>query len=42
MSLPNLITYDMGGTSTDVGLVQGGIPEVSSERSIRTTSFQPR
>ncbi len=27
----NLITYDMGGTSTDVGVVCGGQPEVSSE-----------
>ena len=31
---PNVITYDMGGTSSDVGLVQGGIPEVSSEREL--------
>ena len=28
---PNLVTYDMGGTSTDVALIQGGQPEVSSE-----------
>jgi N-methylhydantoinase A len=28
---PNVITCDMGGTSCDVGLIQGGIPEVSSE-----------
>jgi N-methylhydantoinase A len=27
----NVITYDMGGTSTDVGLIRGGVPEVSSE-----------
>ncbi len=27
----NVITYDMGGTSCDVGLVRGGVPEVSSE-----------
>ncbi|MBM3571084.1 MAG: hydantoinase/oxoprolinase family protein, partial [Alphaproteobacteria bacterium] len=27
----NLITYDMGGTSTDVGLVLNGLPAVSSE-----------
>ncbi|WP_421708988.1 hydantoinase/oxoprolinase family protein [Algihabitans sp.] len=27
----NLITYDMGGTSTDVGLILDGIPAVSSE-----------
>ena len=28
---PNVITYDMGGTSTDVGLIRDGVPEVSSE-----------
>lgn len=27
----NLITYDMGGTSTDVALVENGVPAVSSE-----------
>ncbi len=31
---PNVITYDMGGTSSDVGLIQGGIPEVTSEREL--------
>ena len=30
-SFHNVITYDMGGTSTDVALVQNGIPFVSSE-----------
>ncbi|WP_181704383.1 hydantoinase/oxoprolinase family protein [Chthonobacter albigriseus] len=30
----NAITYDMGGTSTDVALIFGGIPEVSSELTI--------
>ncbi|MBV1696554.1 MAG: hydantoinase/oxoprolinase family protein [Hyphomicrobiales bacterium] len=30
----NAITYDMGGTSTDVALIHGGIPEVSSELSL--------
>jgi N-methylhydantoinase A len=29
--VPNLITYDMGGTSTDVALIQDGMPTVSSE-----------
>ncbi len=29
--VPNLITYDMGGTSTDVSLILGGEPGVSSE-----------
>ena len=28
---PNLMTYDMGGTSCDVGLIRDGIPQVSSE-----------
>ncbi len=27
----SVITYDMGGTSCDVGLIRGGIPQVSSE-----------
>ena len=30
----NAITYDMGGTSTDVALIAGGVPEVSAELSI--------
>ncbi len=29
--LSRIITYDMGGTSCDVALVQGGAPEVSTE-----------
>ena len=32
--LRNAITYDMGGTSTDVALIHGGVPEVSSELTI--------
>ncbi len=32
--LRNAITYDMGGTSTDVALIAGGIPEVSAEMTI--------
>ena len=28
------ITYDMGGTSTDVALIHGGVPQVSSEITI--------
>ena len=32
--IANAITYDMGGTSTDVALIHGGIPEVSSELQI--------
>ena len=31
---PHAITYDMGGTSTDVGLVLEGVPQVSSELEI--------
>src|SRR5204862_7819880 len=30
----NAITYDMGGTSTDVALVHGGVPQVSAELTI--------
>ena len=30
-SRPNLITYDMGGTSTDVALIRGSEPSVSHE-----------
>jgi N-methylhydantoinase A len=29
--IANLVTYDMGGTSTDVGLILDGVPAVSSE-----------
>ncbi|HET9045286.1 MAG TPA: hydantoinase/oxoprolinase family protein, partial [Burkholderiales bacterium] len=29
--IPNVVTYDMGGTSTDVALIQDGLPEVSTE-----------
>ena len=32
--LANAITYDMGGTSTDVALIHGGIPEVSAELTL--------
>ncbi|MCB1311934.1 MAG: hydantoinase/oxoprolinase family protein [Sedimentitalea sp.] len=32
--LENLITYDMGGTSTDVALIRGAEPSVSSEIEI--------
>jgi len=32
--LSNAITCDMGGTSTDVALIAGGVPEVSAELSI--------
>lgn len=31
---PNLITYDMGGTSTDVGLIENAVPQVSGELEI--------
>jgi N-methylhydantoinase A len=29
--IPNIITYDMGGTSTDVALIENGIPLISPE-----------
>ena len=29
--LPNVVTYDMGGTSSDVALIHGGLPQVSTE-----------
>ena len=29
--IPNVVTYDMGGTSTDVALIRDGRPEVSTE-----------
>jgi N-methylhydantoinase A len=29
--IEDVITYDMGGTSCDVGVIRGGVPEVSSE-----------
>ncbi len=32
--IKNAITYDMGGTSTDVALIDGGVPAVSAELSI--------
>jgi len=34
LRLPDLITFDMGGTSTDVCLVRGGDPAKKSERQI--------
>ena len=30
----NAITYDMGGTSTDVALIHGGVPQVSAELTL--------
>jgi N-methylhydantoinase A len=32
--LPSGVTFDMGGTSTDVALVQGGVPALGFEREI--------
>lgn len=29
--IDRVITYDMGGTSSDVGLIQGGVPQVTAE-----------
>ena len=31
---PDAVTFDMGGTSTDVCLVQGGVPEPAGERTV--------
>ncbi|TMM17475.1 MAG: hydantoinase/oxoprolinase family protein [Actinobacteria bacterium] len=31
---PDVITFDMGGTSTDVCLVRGGVPEPAGQRTI--------
>src|SRR2546430_4655447 len=31
---PDVITLDMGGTSTDVCLVRGGVPEPAAQRTI--------
>ena len=36
--LANAITYDMGGTSTDVALIHGGMPEVSVGARPSTTA----
>jgi len=30
----NVLTYDMGGTSCDVGLIRGAVPQVSSEMDL--------
>ena len=32
--IENAIAYDMGGTSTDVALIRGGVPEVSAELTL--------
>src|SRR6516164_883623 len=31
---PNLITFNMGGTSTDIALLQGGEPQLTGEKTI--------
>jgi N-methylhydantoinase A/oxoprolinase/acetone carboxylase beta subunit len=31
---PDAVTFDMGGTSTDVCLVQGGVPEPAGQRAV--------
>ncbi len=38
VGVPQVITYDMGGTSSDVGLIQGGVPQVTSEIGTGTQS----
>jgi N-methylhydantoinase A len=32
--IDKVITYDMGGTSCDVGLIQGGVPQVTTEMEL--------
>ena len=32
--IDNLITFDTGGTSCDIGLVQGGVPDVTAEMEL--------
>jgi len=32
--LPNVLTVDMGGTSTDVSLIQGGVPRIARETEV--------
>lgn len=34
MGLSSLVTFDMGGTSTDVSFVRGGVPSLAFEREI--------
>lgn len=34
LELPNLITFDMGGTSADISLIVEGQPQVANERSV--------
>ena len=34
MEAPNLIPFDMGGTSTDISLISGGEPTLSADRGI--------
>jgi len=37
---PDAVAFDMGGTSTDVCLIRGGQPEISSESSIDRLPFR--
>ena len=39
---PNLVTYDMGGTSTDVALIRNAEPAVSNETEIEYAHADPR
>jgi N-methylhydantoinase A len=34
VGVPSIVTFDMGGTSTDVAVVRGGVPSVTFEREI--------
>jgi N-methylhydantoinase A len=35
VGIDQVITYDMGGTSSDVGLIQGGVPQVTAELELQ-------
>ncbi len=39
---PNLITYDMGGTSTDVGLIENAVPTGLGRARARIRHAHPR